>query len=316
MSSHFDHFDEIARSLQPSAAEHCRCELGAPWAIELAYQPGVRFHFVVSGECWLSAADGERVHLASGDLALLPHGTGHVIADPPDTKGRGPGELQPSRTGTSSYRLRTGGPGRRALVICGTAILDDPTARAVIDAMPQVIHVPNARLRDQALPSTLEQMSAEAMTLGPGSPTVLARLADLVIVRALRLWMDDNAANATRWIAALRDERIGRALAAMHSRPGDPWNVDTLAQAAALSRSTFSQRFAALLGTSPARYVARWRMQLAVNLLRQQRVSIARIAEQLGYESDASFSRTFKRIIGESPAAVRRRVVAEIQEQP
>lgn len=312
MSDRFRHFDEIARHLRPSAAEHCRCDLGAPWAIELPFQPGLRFHFVVSGECWLLLAGGERIHLRSGEFAALPHGHGHVIADPCDAVAKGLGELQPTPAGASSYRLRTGGPGRRAVVICGTATFDAPTARAVIDVMPPVLHVPDARLRDQALTSTLEQMSAEAAAPGPGSSTLLARLADIVIVRALRLWMDDNAADASGWIAALRDDRIGRALRAMHERPGDPWSVDALAGVASLSRATFSQRFAAVLGTSPARYLAQWRMRLAMDLLRQRRVTVAQIAEQLGYESDASFSRTFKRIVGESPAAVRRRAAEAI----
>lgn len=173
--------------------------------------------------------------------------------------------------------------------------------------MPQVLLVPRTRTRDQALISTLEQMIAEVASPRIGSSTLLARLADVVIVRALRLWMETTPAarpDGSPPCATLK--LVGRWLP-LHRRPGDPWTVDALARIAALSRSAFSERFVPLLGTSPGRYVAQWRMQLAAELLRERRLTIAEIAAQLGYESDASFSRTFKRIMGEPPSALRRK---------
>lgn len=302
-----DYFDEVARDLRPARAEYCRCELGTPWAIDLPYQPGVRSHFVAAGECWVIVADSDPIRLENGDLVLMPHGTGHVIADPPDTFARGLDELDRKQVGDATYRLRTGGAGQRALVLCCTIEFDTLTARSLIGAMPDVLLVPRTRTRDQALVSTLEQMTAEVATPRIGSSTLLARLADVVIVRALRLWMEDNAGGSTGWLAAMRDPQIGRALTAIHRRPGDAWTVDALARIAALSRSAFSERFVPLLGTSPGRYIAQWRMQLAAGLLRERRLTIAEIAAQLGYESDASFSRTFKRIMGEPPSALRRK---------
>lgn len=119
-----DYFDEVARDLRPARAEYCRCELGTPWAIDLPYEPGVRFHFVAAGECWLIVADGDPIHLDDGDLALIPHGTGHVIADPPDTPARGLHELGRNQVGEASYRLRTGSAGQHALVLCCTVEYD------------------------------------------------------------------------------------------------------------------------------------------------------------------------------------------------
>ncbi len=300
-----DYLDQVAQDLRPVRAECCRCELGAPWAIDLPYQPGLRFHFVATGECWLIVAGRGPTRLDDGDLALIPRGTGHVIADPPGTVARGLNEVDRSQVAEATYRLRSGGPGQRTVVLCCTVEFNALRAGSLIGAMPEVLFVPRARTRDPALVSTLEQMTAEVASPRIGTSTVLARLADIVVLRALRLWMEDNAGSSTGWLAAMRDPQIGRALAAMHRRPGHPWTIDALADTAALSRSAFTARFISLLDISPARYVAEWRMQLATELLRERRLTIAEIASRLGYESDASFSRTFKRITGQSPSALR-----------
>lgn len=304
-------FDAITQHLRPLQAEHCRCELAAPWAIRLPQGPGMRFHFVARGECTVRVAGHDAIRLAAGDLSLLPHASDHVIADPPDAVPRLLDELQPTPAGPCSYRLRTGGSGRAGLVLCGSMVFDPLTTRHIVSAMPAVLRVPGVRLRDPALAAAVEQMADEAAAPGFGTAAVMARPADLVVVRALRLWMEDNPGHAAGWIAAARDPAVARALTALHERPGEPWDVEALAAVAAVSRSTFSERFAAALGTSPARYVAQWRMQRAAELLRTTALTMAEIATRLGYESDASFSRSFKRIMGEAPSGVRRRASAQ-----
>ena len=303
-----DFFDEVLQDLRPARAAYCRCELGKPWGLDLPYQPGVRFHFVAAGECWLILAGGKPVHLATGDLALVLHGAGHVIADPPEASAHPVDEVEDrSQVGEATYRLRAGGAGQRALIFCCAVEFDALAARSLIGAMPDLLLIARTRTRDGALISTLDQMTAEVAAPRIGSATMMARLADIVIVRALRLWMEDNANSPTSWFAAMRDPQIGLSLAAMHRSPGESWTVEALARTAGLSRSAFSERFVPLLGMSPGRYVAQWRMQLAAGLLREGRQTMAEIAAKLGYESDASFSRTFKRIMGESPSAVRRK---------
>ena len=138
-----------------------------------------------------------------------------------------------------------------------------------------------------------------------GSATVLARLADVIIVRLVRTWVESRCGDITGWLAAIRDPQIGRALAAMHKRPGYPWSLEMLVEAAGISRSMFSERFTALMGIPPARYLAKWRMHLAGVWLSRDRVSISEVATRLGYQSKPSFSRAFKRVRGVPPSTAR-----------
>ena len=139
-----------------------------------------------------------------------------------------------------------------------------------------------------------------------GGSTILARLADVVVARLVRTWAESRRDDTRGWLAVIRDPSIGRALAAVHRRPGDAWSVETLADAAALSRSTFSDRFRSVMGVPPAQYLARWRMHLACAWLQDDRLTVAEVSSRLGYDSEPSFSRAFKRLVGLPPSAVRR----------
>lgn len=148
-------------------------------------------------------------------------------------------------------------------------------------------------------------MAAEVSAQRVGAATILTRLADVVITRVIRAWVEGECGEASGWLAAIRDPKIGRALAAIHKQPGHPWSVESLADVALTSRSIFSLRFNAVVGMPPARYVARWRMQIASRWLRSDRLSVAEVAAKLGYESEASSSRAFKRFVGVPPGALR-----------
>jgi transcriptional regulator GlxA family with amidase domain len=173
--------------------------------------------------------------------------------------------------------------------------------------MPESLVIQRGASADPALLGLLEAMAVETDGERLGAATVMTRLADIVIARVVRSWVESRSADATGWLAAIRDPQIGLALAAFHRQPGEPWSVVSLAKRAHLSRSMFSERFTAVLGVSPARYVARWRMHLAGTWLRTERPSVAQVASRLGYESEASFSRAFKRATGAPPSALRRR---------
>jgi AraC-like DNA-binding protein len=172
--------------------------------------------------------------------------------------------------------------------------------------MPEVLHVRGGGSQDPSLPSLLDAMAAELTEQRVGAATVMARLADTVIARLVRAWAESRRDATTGWLAAIHDPQIGRALAAFHRSPHKAWSVVSMAAAARQSRSLFSERFTAVLGMPPARYVTRWRMHLAGNWLRRDHVTIAEVATRLGYESEPSFSRAFKRFMGASPAAYRR----------
>jgi AraC-like DNA-binding protein len=154
--------------------------------------------------------------------------------------------------------------------------------------------------------STLRLMAAEAMELRPGGETVITRLADILVIQAIRSWIQEDPTAQTGWVGALQDKQLGRAIMLIHRNPAHPWTVASLASEAAMSRSAFAARFTELVGEPAMHYVARWRMHLALTWLKEDRVTLAELASSLGYQSEAAFSRAFKRFIGVSPGAVRR----------
>jgi AraC-like DNA-binding protein len=171
--------------------------------------------------------------------------------------------------------------------------------------MPSAFILKRAAISDPVLPTLLDAMADEVLAARLGSSTVLARLADLVVIRVIRSWVENDEDAMTGWLAAVRDPNIGRALSAFHRRPGEAWSVSTLSAMAGLSRTVFFERFSTLTGVSPARYMRQWRIRLAATRLKAGARSIGEIADQVGYGSDAAFSRAFKRDTGVSPGAIR-----------
>jgi AraC-like DNA-binding protein len=173
--------------------------------------------------------------------------------------------------------------------------------------MPDVLHLRGGdRAQDDMLRAMVTAMEAEARSPRPGGATLMTRLADVLVIQALRWWVEHCTDECPGWLRALRDPQIGRALAAIHRRPADSWTVASLAKAVQMSRSIFSERFTELVGTPPMQYLTRWRMHLAERWLREDRLAITEVARRLGYESVPSFSRAFKRHTGVPPGAAKR----------
>lgn len=301
-----DLLSEVMQDLRLAHASYGRSELTAPFGIEIPFKEGVRFHFVAEGGCWILSEGLAPIDLQTGDLVLLPHGTAHVMADRPGRRALPLAEVGPELIGDASYRIRAGGVGARSLIVCCTIGFDGPTAHPLIEMLPPVLLVRRAEPKDPALPLLLEMMAAEVTAPRIGSATIMARLADIVVSRVIRAWLEAGPGDVTGWLAAVRDPQVGLALAGMHREPGRPWNVETLAAVAGMSRSKFAERFSDLLRVSPARYLLQWRMRLAAAWLRAGSMTVAEAAGQLGYESDAAFSRAFKRVMGVSPGSARR----------
>jgi len=302
-----DLLSEILQDLRLAHASYGRSEFTAPWAIEIPFKEGIRFHFVAEGRCCMLSGAQEPVWLDAGDVVLLPHGSAHVIADQPARRPKSLAEIGPQLVGNATYHLRAGGGGTRALIVCCTIGFDGPTAHPLIELLPPMMLVRRNEAHDPALPMLLDLMASEVAGQRIGAATVMTRLADIVVTRIIRSWVETRPSDLTGWLAAIRDPQIGVALARIHRSPGDPWSVESLSDVAGLSRSIFSERFTALLGVSPARYLLQWRMRLAAAWLRHEHMTVAEVASLLGYESDASFSRAFKRFIGVAPGAFRPR---------
>ena len=155
--------------------------------------------------------------------------------------------------------------------------------------------------------STLRLIAAEAMELRPGGETVITRLADILVIQSIRFWIQEDSTTQRGWLGALQDTQTGPAIMLSHRNPDYPWTVASLASEAAMSRSAFAARFTALVGEPAMHYLARWRMHLALTWLNEDRVTLAELASGLGYQSEAAFSRAFKRFNGISPGAVGRK---------
>jgi AraC-like DNA-binding protein len=291
-----------------SGTFYCRSELTAPWGLSLPPRKDcLSFHVVTSGSCRLGIEGSEDRLLESGDLALVPRGEGHRLSSAPGTPAPRVDVLPHEYVSDRYAILRHGGGGAPASLVCGAVRFDHPVAHDLVRLLPPVIHV---KTRDSShaelLQSTLRLMAAEARELRPGGETVITRLADILVIQALRAWIEQDPAAQTGWLGALRDRHVGRAIALVHRDPARPWTVASLASEVAMSRSAFAARFTQLVGEPPMRYLSRWRMHLALTLLRTEHLSIGEAASRLGYRSEAAFSRAFKRCVGFAASQARR----------
>jgi len=289
---------------------YCRSELSAPWGLELPPMTDcIWFHVVTRGSCRLSAGSGEPFEVRRGDLVLLPRGRGHSVSSDGEAECAPVMDLPHDYLSERYALLRHGGGGAQVDLVCGAVQLSDPAGRAVVEALPEVIHVDSSSDRDalEWLPAILGMLAAEAAEPRPGGEVVVTRLCDVLIVRAIRGWLESDPGAHTGWLGALGDPQIGTVVASIHAEPGREWTVQGLAASASMSRSAFSARFSELVGEGPMSYVTRWRMLVAADLLGREGLTVATVAERLGYGSEAAFGRAYKRTTGGSPGAVRRR---------
>ncbi len=302
-----DPLGEALHFLRLEGAFYSRGEFAAPWSLDLPPLPGtLMFHVITSGSCTLAVPGAEPRRLRPGDLALVPHGQGHRLESQSDTPIVGLFDLPRVYLSDRYEILRIDGDGPATTLVCGVFRFNHPAGRHLMDLLPRTIVVDGASsLQREWLQSTLRLMAHEARTLLPGGETVVTRLADILVIQAIRSWLEQDPDARAGWLGAMRDPQIGRALNLIHREPERDWTVARLAHEVAMSRSSFSARFTELVGESPMRYVVRWRMNVALALLSDGTAALAEIAEKLGYRSEAAFSRAFKRTVGMAPGAAR-----------
>ncbi|MBJ6761173.1 AraC family transcriptional regulator [Myxococcaceae bacterium JPH2] len=304
-----DPVGEALHLLRMSGMFYCRSEFTAPWGLALPPMDDcLMFHVVTSGRCWLELDGLEPRLLQPGDFALVPHGTGHALTSEPGVPAANLFDLPRELLSERYEVLRHGQGGAPANLICGAVRFDHPAARHLVKLLPRVMCV-DASNESQAewLGGTLRFMAAEARGLRPGGEAVITRLADILVIQAIRAWLEQDPAARTGWLGALQDPQIGRALALIHREPARPWSVESLAAEVAMSRSAFAARFTELVGEPAMHYVGRWRMHVAHTWLQEEDgVSLGELANRMGYQSEAAFSRAFKRFLGISPGAARK----------
>ena len=307
-----DPLGEALHLLRLTGSVYARSELTSPWGIALPPLTGhMMFHIVAAGRCWLEADGSEPLPLERGSLALVPHGLGHSLVHEPGGESIDFFDLPVERVSERYERLEHGGGGALCRLICVVVRFDHAAAERLVDALPPVLHLDAwDGGSDRWLADTLRFIASEAEALRPGGETVITRLADILLIQMVRHWIETTADVDAGWLAALRDEQLGRALAAIHRDPGADWTLASLARKAAMSRSAFAARFTEIVGTSAMRYLASWRLQLARSALRECSDALGTVAERFGYRSEAAFCRAFKREFGVSPGADRRKAQA------
>lgn len=265
-------------------------------------------HLMVEGRCWVQRRDDDEngaVALSAGDVVVLPQGDSHLI-------GSGLRHAPMSVDDAIEVKvpdlktLRYGGEGDRTVVVCGWFAYERDVASPVMTALPRMFRA-NIRARRSGawLESAIRYAMTEATSGNAGAEAVNDKLAEMLFVESLRGYIDNAPDQHTGWLAGLRDPLVGRSIALLHERPADPWTVASLAQAVYVSRTVLAERFTAIIGIPPMQYLTQWRITSAAHLLRSGRLSVSRIAEEVGYESEAAFSRAFKRAYGVAPGAWR-----------
>jgi AraC-like DNA-binding protein len=318
-----DALSEVLKVLKLTSGLFLEAEFTAPWCIDSA--PGredVRhilpdaehvsiYHLVTEGRCRAALPDGAPVELAAGDLIMFPHGDGHLLGSDLQLAPVGAELLvEPSAEGGLA-RIRHGGGGERTRFVCGFLACDKRLCRPLLGALPRLLRVELGDGPAAAwITATLRHGASETHAPRPGSEALLGRLSELLFVEAIRHYTASLPPGQLGWLAGLRDPHVGRALALLHAEPARDWEVEALAKQAGLSRSALNERFNALIGEPPMQYLTGWRLALASQALASTNDAVARVAERVGYDSEAAFNRAFKREFGIPPAAWRRSVRA------
>ena len=317
-----DALSDVLKSVRLEGGVYRDAEFSAPWCVEAKYgletasgqlagaEHVMFFHFLTEGRCKVRLArGGEAFEAEAGDFVLFPQDDKHLLgsdlqlaAVAADTL------LEPEALARGGLLpLKHGGGGEITRFVCGYIACSRSVCRPLFEALPRALRIPIGDGPASAILRELLRLGVrESSAAGPGSASLLAKLSELMLVEALRRYVESLPPEGKGWLAGVRDAQVGRALGLLHHDPGRSWTVDDLAREVALSRSALAERFATLVGEPPMQYLMRWRLALAAHMLRSGRDAIIRIAERSGYESEAAFSRAFKREFGLPPAGWRK----------
>jgi AraC-like DNA-binding protein len=315
-----DALSDVLKAIRLEGALYLNAEFTAPWCMRGKYgmtsvkarlagaEHVVFFHFLVEGRAKVRLAEGgEVIDVAAGDLILFPQDDRHLMGSDLHVAPLAAENIGAGYTGLTD--MSHGGGGEATRFVCGYLACSRALMRPLLDSLPRVVRIPigdgpaSALLRELLRSGVRESSAPRA-----GTKSMLAKLAELLFVEALRRYAETLPPEGRGWLAGARDAHVGRALALMHAEPGKAWTVDDLAREAAISRSALGDRFTALVGEPPMQYLMRWRLALAAQTLRSGKEAISRIAARSGYDSEAAFSRAFKREFGVPPAAWRKHI--------
>lgn len=278
----------------------------------------MEYHMIAKGAGWAAVSGLPPVRLAAGDIVMFPQGDRHVISCAPNVapiprnnawvfaRRHDPKPLPVAfRHGVVDDNARMPDDEADTILVCGFLGCDLRPFNPLVAALPRILHLPASRAGGW-VSRVIDQAVAESNERRPGGDAVLERLSEMMFVDAARRYLDSLPEDATGWLAGLRDRYVGRALALLHERPSHAWSVDDLARDVGLSRSALHERFLQFVGQPPMQYLTNWRIQLGARFLRESNRNVATIALEVGYDSEAAFSRAFRRVLGTPPATWRK----------
>lgn len=313
-----DALSETLRVVQLVGAIFINAKFTAPWCYQSPsadtaaplLEPGaervVIFHMITEGECFVEMGKEPPVRLIAGDAVIFPEGNAHRMTSEPGIPPASGARLHDVLS-RRPRQLAYGGGGPTTRLVCGYLACDARLARLLLAGLPPLVRV-NVRGSNAGiwLEASVRYALIEARSPRPGGAGVLAKLAEVLFIEVLRLYMNEQGEGRTGWLAGVNDRIVGAALNCLHKNPAHPWTLEELARAANTSRSVLAERFQGLVGNSPMQYLTQWRMLLAANLLRRSNAPLARVAEKVGYQTDTAFSRAFRREYGLPPVTWRR----------
>lgn len=313
-----DALSDVLRAVRLTGAVFFEIEGSEPWVAETPAGstivsrvfPGadhlIPYHVVTRGTCWGAVAGEPAVHLSTGDIIVFPHGDAHTMSSAAGLRGKADLALYRRPGGRQLPFVLTMGDSHResAHLVCGYLGCDVRPFNPLLAALPRVIHVGDRP--EGAIRTFAEFAMRESREQEPGGEVVLGHLSELMFVDVVRRYLETLPPSHTGWLAGLREPSVGRALAALHRSPAEDWTLESLAHEAGLSRTVLAERFTQFVGQPPMQYLMNWRMQLAANGLLTSTDGVAAIAERVGYQSEAAFSRAFKKAVGTSPSQWRR----------
>jgi len=315
-----DVLSDVLRAVRLTGAAYFDFDLSSPWVAEAppcreiaaTVMPGaervIEYHLIARGACWGHAVGQEPIRLREGDIVVFAQGDAHVLSSAPGMRAPTDLSIYARSAAPLPMFIEMGGGGpERARIVCCFLGCDERPYNPLFAALPQVIHLSAAGPQTSTgwLATLVDIAAKESRSARPGSENVLARLSELMFVETVRQYIETLPPAGTGWLAGLRDPVVGQALAAMHGKADAAWTVEGLARLAGVSRSVFAERFVAMVGQPPMQYLALWRMQLGSRMLIDG-AQVAEVATAVGYESEAAFSRAFKKLVGAAPATWRR----------
>jgi AraC-like DNA-binding protein len=314
-----DAFSEILSGVKLSGAVFFSAEFSAPWGMSPPASkvvaenvaPGaahlVLYHLLIEGTGFVEMEDGQSVLLVPGDVVVFPHGDPHHMSNGKATKPPFPNYgITPKIQARDLSPLRAGGGGAVSRFVCGYMTCDPHLSRPILNGLPPVFKV-NVRADSAGhwLETSILHLVEEAVSGRVGSEAMLAKLSEALFVDTLRRYVDGLPEQQNGWLAGARDPVVGRSLALLHGRVAHPWTIADLADEVGISRSALVERFSRYLSEPPMTYLTRWRLQLAAESLQKTSRGVADIATDIGYQSEAAFSRAFSREFGQPPGRYR-----------